>query len=166
MKLGFVLIVLLCNLAVNVLGKYFSVENDRHYYPEFMFRAKAASHDEARRGELKNTLASAAGVYSNKSHAEEFGIQSTVFITVLEFSEKAYYKLYLYNLLCFAKHHGIEVVIYVLNHNMSLRDWKQEKSAYDTLGIRLVSYPDELFWTLLYSKSNEIRIAKGTKPAR
>jgi hypothetical protein len=144
----FVLVLLL--LAVRIDAAYYSPEDKRHYYPEYKLRAKAA-HDLARTHVVGETLASAAGVYNNKTRSTELGIMRTVMITVIQYSEKSYYKLYFYNLLCFARHHDIDLVVYVVHHG--LKDWEGEVKSYAAMGVKVLPYPDELFWSLLYSNS-------------
>jgi hypothetical protein len=152
----FVLVLLL--LAVRIDAAYYSPEDKRHYYPEYKLRAKAA-HDLARTHVVGETLASAAGVYNNKTRSAELGIMRTVMITVIQYSEKSYYKLYFYNLLCFARHHDIDLVVYVVHHG--LKDWEGEVKSYAAMGVKVLPYPDELFWSLLYSKETEIRWSTG-----
>jgi hypothetical protein len=62
--------------------------------------------------------------------------------------------------LCFTQHYGIDLVVYIVHH--SIKDWKEEKESYSKAGIRVLPYPDELFWTLLYATSSEERQGTGT----
>lgn len=148
------LFLLIC-AAVRVEGV---VDERRQYHSEFKQRAQAA-HDPARTYLVHETLSSAAGVYHNKTRALELGLTKTVMITVIQYAEKSYYKLFLFNLLCFTRHHGIDLVVYIIHHG--LKDWESEVKSYAVMGVKVLPYPDELFWSLLYSKPNEIRYGPG-----
>jgi hypothetical protein len=142
-------------LAFATLSFAGSLQGDKYIYPEFKKRADAARSIH-RSALVKHVLVDAAGAYKDKSRSREVGVEKTVIISVVAYSEKSYYKIYFYNLLCYAQHHGLDIVIYLLHHN--LPDWEKEIEYYNGIGIKMLPYPDELFWTLLYSKSTEIRV--------
>jgi hypothetical protein len=102
---------------------------------------------------VSNVLMEAAGIYKDKSRGTKLGLQRTVFITVVSYTDQARYKSILHNFFCFTHHYGIDLVVYVVHHN--IKDWKGEKESYAKAGIRVLSYPDELLWTLLYAKSTK-----------
>ena len=150
----------ICCLILLVISQavYRSEEEDRYYYPEFKFRAKAA-HNSSRYDHIQQTLVSSAGVYKDKSRGEALGISNTVFMTVISYGKHRHYKLFLNNMLCYAQHYGIDPVVYIVHSH--LQDPEKEIQEYNDIGIKAVSYPDELFWTLLYSKRTEIRKGPG-----
>lgn len=147
-----------CFWCLGALAGHFSKEDERYYYPEWLAKAHAAKSPQ-RTNLVRLTLNAAAGVYNNKTRAEELGIAKTVFVTVIQYSEKSYYKLYLYNLLCFSRHYDIDIVVYVVQHHLA--SWETEMAAYMDAGIKVLPYPDELFWSLLYSKKTEIFVSQG-----
>jgi hypothetical protein len=122
-------------------------------FPEYKKRAETA-RSVHRTALVKHVLADAAGIYKDKTRSKEFGVEKTIFISVVSYSEKSYYKIYFYNLLCYAQHHGIDIVVYLVHHN--LPDWEKEIEYYSSIGVKMLPYPDELFWSLLYSKTTEI----------
>jgi hypothetical protein len=68
-----------------------------------------------------HTLQSAAGVYINKERGVAAGLQKTVFMTIISYNAKAglhHYKIYFRNFLCFAQHYGIDLIVYILHHNL------------------------------------------------
>jgi hypothetical protein len=141
-------------VLVALLHAGHSARNEERYsYPEYRERADAA-RSTSRTTFVKNALASAAGAYRDKERSRKLGIEKTVFISVVSYGDKSYYKMYFYNLLCYARHHDIDIVVYLVHHN--LPNWREEVKMYTKMGIRVVPYPDELFWSLLSSKTSEI----------
>jgi hypothetical protein len=126
---------------------------ERYYYPEYRERADA-TRSSTRTAFIKKTLASAAGAYRDKERSKKLGIEKTVFISVVSYGDKSYYKIYFYNLLCYARHHDIDIVVYLVHHN--LPNWREEVKIYTSMGIRVIPYPDHLFWSLLSSKTSQI----------
>jgi hypothetical protein len=151
----FCIIQLLLSLTCVALlhAGHFSTTENRYFYPEYRERAEAA-RSTSRTTFVKRTLASAAGAYRDKERAKKLGIEKTVFISVVSYGDKSYYKMYFYNLLCYARHHDIDIVVYLVHHN--LPNWREEVKMYTSMGIRVIPYPDELFWSLMYSKSTDI----------
>jgi hypothetical protein len=137
--------------VVVVCGGHYSEADGRFYFPEFQDRAVRA-HDQQRPRMVSRALSEAAGVYKDKSRSAQLGLQQSVFITVVSYTGQARYKALLHNFLCFTEHYGIDLVVYVVQHN--IKDWKEEQVSYARAGIRMLSYPDELFWTLMYTKSS------------
>ena len=131
-----------------------STEQERYWYPEYKERAEKA-RNVWRERLVHSTLKDAAGIYHNKTKGREKGHEKTVFTTVVSYNEKLYYKLYFHNLLCYMREHDIDIVVYFLHYNMNNSD--SEIKTLTDMGIKILPYPEELFWTLMYSKSNEIR---------
>lgn len=138
----------------------YSEQEQRYYYPEFLNRS-TSSHDPNRSDLVQSTIAGAAGVYLNKSHGAQLKLDSTVVVTVLAFNSDVrnnkHYKLYFNNFLCFTQHHGIDLIVYVAHHNLAESDIDDIKS----LGVRVLTYPDELFWSTLSQKTNALARGRG-----
>lgn len=105
---------------------------------------------------IRETLAQAAGVYKDKEKGKKMGLERTVFTTVIAFNTAGifHYKVYFQNFLCFARHYDFDVVAYVLHHHFE--DVDAELSAISRMGVRALSYPDELFWRILAAKQSPI----------
>lgn len=146
--------------ATTIHAVIYSEQEQRYYYPEFLNRS-AASHDPSRSDLVQSTIAGAAGVYMNKSLGAQLQLNSTVFVTVLAFNSDVrsnkHYKLYFHNFLCFTQHHGIDLIVYVVHHNLAESDIDDIKS----LGVRALTYPDELFWSILSQKTNALARGRG-----
>lgn len=154
------ILTLTCILVyLSLLGAvYYSQEEKRWYYPEYKFRAHNA-RNASRTGAVEQTLRAGAGVYKNKTRGEEKALSKTVFVSVVAYNEKSFYKLYFHNLLCFTQHHDIDIVVYLIHHNLA--EPEREIQQLRDVGIKVLTYPDELFWTLLYSKSNDVKVGTG-----
>jgi hypothetical protein len=72
---------------VNCMG-YYSDNEGRFYFPEFRERARSAV-DYQRPQVVSNVLTEAAGIYKDKSRGAERGLQKTVFITVVSYTDQA-----------------------------------------------------------------------------
>jgi hypothetical protein len=151
------LVFLLLGVLVICEGHY-SEADGRFYFPEFQERARRA-HDLQRLQLVSKALTEAAGVYKDKSRSAQLGLQQSVFITVVSYTDQARYKALLHNFLCFTEHYGIDLVVYAVQHN--IKDWEEEQRSYAKAGIRMLPYPDELFWTLMYTKSSEVLTGGG-----
>ena len=159
-QLFFILIGLLLSRLCSVEAVYFSEQEKRYHYPEFKFRANQA-HDEQRAAVVENTLKEAAGVYRNKTYGHSMGLDKTVFVSVVAFNEDAiaHYKLYFHNLLCYTQHYNIDIIVYMLHHNLA--NFDLEKKQLTDMGIKVLPYPDELFWTLLATKRTVVYSGTG-----
>lgn len=105
---------------------------------------------------VNQTLHQAAGVYKDKQKGRKMRLERTVFTTVISFNLKEifHYKVFFQNFVCFARHYDFDVVVYVLHHH--LEDVDAELNAISQMGVRALSYPDELFWRILATKRSPI----------
>ena len=119
--------------------------------------AKNATRDEI----VLRTLQAAAGVYRDKERGAKASLQKTVFMTVVAYNTKEnifHYKVYFRNFLCFVQHYEIDLIIYILHHH--LPDVEEEIRSLELLGVKVLTYPDELFWGLLAEKKSKIMDGK------
>ena len=126
-----------------------------------MLRDKAKNV--TREEHVKRTLAAAAGVYNNKARGLAAGLSKTVFMTVIAFHSNqksiGHYKIYFRNFVCFAKHYDIDLIAYILQHN--LPDVEAEITSMEQLGLRVLTYPDELFWNIVLQKKSKVMEGKA-----
>jgi Nucleotide-diphospho-sugar transferase len=122
---------------------------------------KERSHNATRDSHVLATLQAASGVYNDKERGRESKLEKTVFITVIAYNanESIYhYKVYFRNFLCFARHYGIDLIVYILHHHLA--DVESEVQSLERLGVKVLTYPDELFWTLVAEKTTQISWGK------
>lgn len=122
---------------------------------------KERSHDTKREAIVSMTLLAASGVYTDKKRGTGSKLEKTVFITVIAYNahESIYhYKIYFRNFLCFAKHYGIDLIVYILHHHLA--DVESEVLSLERLGVKVLTYPDELFWSLVSKKTTKISSGK------
>ena len=126
-----------------------------------MLRDKAKNV--TREEHVKRTLAAASGVYNNKARGLAAGLAKTVFMTVIAFHSNqksiGHYKIYFRNFVCFAKHYDIDLIAYILQHN--LPDVEAEITSMEQLGLRVLTYPDELFWNIVLQKKSKVMEGKA-----
>ena len=118
---------------------------------------KERSHNETRNRLVSQTLQAASGVYYDKDRGKKAGLEKTVFITVIAYNSKegiSHYKPLFRNFLCFAHQYGIDLVVYILHHHIP--DLEEEMQSLESLGVRVLTYPDELFWSLVGEKKGRI----------
>lgn len=125
-------------------------------YPKFSEYAKA-SKNASREKEVDSALSQAAGVYRNKTNA---ALEKTVIITVAAFGKTSnkYYKFYFKNFMCFMKHFKLDLIVYILHHDIT--NLEAEVKEISKLGGRALTYPDELFWKLVSTKKSHINKGK------
>ena len=130
---------------------YFTFANGVRYH-KFAEYERAAKN-ESREVIVKNTLKNAAGVYMDKRNDS---LSKTVMITVAAFSEagNSFYKVYFKNFICFAKHYNYDMVVYILHHDIP--NLEREMDSIRRLGVRVLTYPDELFWNIVATKKSHI----------
>ena len=130
---------------------YFTFINGVRYHKFVEF--ERAAKNESREIIVKNTLKNAAGVYMDKRHDS---LSKTVMITVAAFNEigKSFYKVYFKNFICFAKHYNYDLVVYILHHDIP--NLERELDSIRRLGVRVLTYPDELFWNTVATKKSPI----------
>ena len=134
---------------------------DRHLNLTHINILKDRSHNTTRDSHVLATLQAASGVYNDKKRGRESKLEKTVFITVIAYNanESIYhYKVYFRNFLCFAKHYDIDLIVYILHHHLD--DVESEVLSLERLGVKVLTYPDELFWTLVSGKTNKIFLGK------
>lgn len=121
-------------------------------YQKFVEYERAAKN-ESRELIVKNTLIHAAGVYMDKRNDS---LSKTVMITVAAFNEvgNSFYKVYFKNFICFAKHYNYDMVVYILHHDIP--HLESEFDSIRRLGVRVLTYPDELFWNIVATKKSHI----------
>ena len=123
---------------------------------------KNRAHNSTRDLVVRQTLRAAAGVYHNKARGKSAGLEKTVFVSVVAYNSKEniyHYKIYFRNFLCFAQHYDIDLVVYILHHH--LPDVQEEVQALEDLGVKVLTYPDEKFWSLVEQKTSKILYGKG-----
>ena len=127
-------------------------------YQKYAELEQAAKND-SRSDYVKATLEKAAGVYLKKSDLGS--LNKTVMITVAAFNEigNSYYKVYFKNFICFVKHYNFDMVVYILHHDIP--NLEAEIDQISRFGVRVLTYPDELFWHLVATKKTHIN--KGNK---
>ena len=130
---------------------YFTFANGMRYH-KFAEYERAAKN-ETREVIVKNTLKNAAGVYMDKRNDS---LSKTVMITVAAFNEvgNSFYKVYFKNFICFAKHYNYDMVVYILHHDIP--NLEREMDSIRRLGVRVLTYPDELFWNIVATKKSLI----------
>lgn len=134
-----------------MLWSFFSPSLSR--YQKFA-EYERASFNATRLKIVNATLAEAAGVYLNKSY--DRSLQKTVIITVAAFNQatNGYYKVYFKNFLCFIKHYQLDLIVYILHHEIA--NLEVEMQTLSHMGVRVLTYPDNLFWNLLATKKSHI----------
>lgn len=123
---------------------------------------KNRAHSDTRDLVVLQTLQAAAGVYLNKERGKSAGLEKTVFITVVAYNSKeniSHYKIYFRNFLCFVQHYDIDLIVYILHHN--LPDVQEEIRILEDLGVKVLTYPDEKFWSLIEEKTHRITYGKA-----
>ena len=121
-------------------------------------RARSDSRDRV----VLQTLHAAAGVYHDKKSRKSVGLEKTVFITVVAYNSKEnifHYKIYFRNFLCFVQHYDIDLIVYILHHH--LPDVQEEIRFLEGLGVKVLTYPDEKFWSLIEEKTHRITYGKA-----
>ena len=116
------------------------------------------AHNETRDQMVLTTLREASGVYNDKERGRKYGLSKTVFITVIAYNSREkihHYKVYFRNFLCFTKHYGIDLIVYILHHH--LPDVEKEIRSLEELGVRVLTYPDERFWSTVHQKRTPIK---------
>ena len=119
------------------------------------------SHNSSRCAHVSEVLAQAAGVYSDKRKGEAMGLSKTIFMSMAAFNQKniAHYKVYFRNFLCFIHHYDIDMVLYVLHHDK--QQLAEETTQIQNMGVRVLSFPEELFWQVLSTKKSVLKVGKG-----
>ena len=131
---------------------------DTALYKELAARAKNTTRDAL----VMQTLREAAGVYKDKSRGKALGLEKTVFIVVIAYPVGThFYKVYFRNFLCFVHHHGYDLIVYVVHHGVG--DADVEIQSLRKLGVRALTYPEELFWKVVSNKMQPIHV--GSKYA-
>ena len=126
-------------------------------------RLAVAAKNDTRMAQVRETLRQAAGVYTDKARGKALGLDKTVFISVIAYPTGShFYKVYFRNFLCYIHHFGIDLVVYVLHHG--LVNPYEEMRELEALGVRVLPFPDELFWRLVGNK--QLPLFKGALHAR
>ena len=136
--------------------------NDRYLDLNYIKSLRDKASNATRIEHVQRTLAAAAGVYNDKVRGSNAGLAKTVFMTVVAFKHEkksiGHYQVYFRNFVCFAKHYDIDLVVYILHHQ--LPDVESEIRSLEQLGIRVLTYPDELFWSVVMTKSSLVMAGK------
>ena len=147
------------NEGILVTGKH---GTDRYLDLKYIKSMHDKASNATREEHVKRTLASAAGVYNDKVRGAKAGLEKTVFMTVVAFKHDkksiGHYQVYFRNFLCFAKHYDIDLVLYILHHQ--LPDVESEIHSLEQLGIRVLTYPDQLFWSLVMTKKSRVMVGR------
>lgn len=95
------------------------------------------------------------GVYKDKDKGKALGLEKTVFITVIAYMNGLlHYKVYFENFVCFAKHYNYDIIVVITHHQIP--DLQLEIDSLTNLGVRVLTYSDVTFWTLMGSKKNMV----------
>lgn len=114
----------------------------------------------------KKVLAEGAGVYRDKRKGEELKLEKTVLTTVISHPKASHwYRIYFRNFLCFAEHYGYDLVVYVMrNQEQSDNEFAEHVAEIGRLGIKVLPFPEELFWRFVYGRVNPLREGKRRVP--
>ena len=133
-------------------------QTDRYLDLDYVRKLHDKAINATRDAHVHRTLVAAAGVYNDKARGRAAGLEKTVFMTVIAFNHEkksiGHYKVYFRNFVCFAKHYDIDLVVYILHH--ALTDVEAEVQSLESLGIRVLTYPDQLFWSLVMQKTSRV----------
>ena len=89
-------------------------------------------------------------------------MNKTVLVTVLDSSSNDGYRWrLLLNFLCFTKHYGHKIVVFVLDRNVTRWEESARELHRFNDNIRFVEYPYELFWDLMSSKTTAFDQSPG-----
>jgi hypothetical protein len=148
----------------------FLVQNSKGGYDRFLDKSHlrnlySRAANATRNAHVKRTLAAAAGVYNDKARGKSLGLSTTVFLSVVAYQDTrsnkdiGHYKHYLLNFACFARHHGLDLVVYIFHH--TLVNVEAEVRALERFGVRALTYPDQLFWSVVLLKPNKVLAGKS-----
>jgi hypothetical protein len=114
------------------------------------------SHDPRRNRYMTDVLKQASGIYKNKDKVKNTRLEKTVMINVIEGSDESTekYNKFLKNLLCFTKHYEFETIVYIIEKNVTKFESVAQDLTHFDKSIRVVSYPFELFWSLVANKTS------------
>ena len=153
----------------------FMVQNSNGGFDRFLDKAhirrlRDRAANITREAHVRRMLAAAAGVYIDKARGKRMGLETTVFLSVVAYQNNAadssrsiaHYKSYFRNFACFAVHHNLDFVAYLLHH--ALANVEAEVLAMEQLGVRALTYPDHLFWSIVLSKPNKVLAGKSFAP--
>ncbi len=105
-------------------------------------------------------LSEISGVYRDKGKTINTRLVKTVLLNVIKTTnidtDTDNYSHYLRNLLCFCEYYNYETVVYVLETNSTKYELEANKLNRLSPHIRTLRYPQELFWSILSQKPNEI----------
>ena len=128
----------------------------------FNYFKKAQTAQETRVDTAKKLLAEAAGVYKDKNKGAELKLQKTVLTTVISHPKASHwYRIYFRNFLCFADHYGYDLVVYVMrNQEQTEAQFAKHVAEIGSYGVKVLPYPEELFWRFIYGRTNPLRVGK------
>ncbi len=138
------------------------VAKQKSNFPKSRFETLAKlAHNDSRTVEIQRVLNEASGVYVNKDSKRSLNLSKTVFMSVAAFNQKgiAHYKTYFRNFLCFIQHFEIDLVLYILHHDPI--ELAREVKEFAELGVRVLPFPEELFWQVLSTKKSPVKTGKG-----
>ena len=96
-----------------------------------------------------------SGVYKDKSKGKSMGLDKTVFVTVIAYMNGLlHYKVYFENFVCFAKHYNFDIIVIITHHQIP--DLQTEIDSLINLGVKVLTYSDVTFWSLMLTKKNMI----------
>lgn len=110
----------------------------------------------------KSILRKAAGVYREPRYNwRSLHLDRTALITLVAANTplNAHYSIFLQNFLCFAEHHHLKPLVYLMQHNNS--NARNEAEHIRARGGYAHTYPDSLFWKTVATKWTPLRPGNG-----
>ena len=112
---------------------------------------------------VSQVLKKASGIYKDKQKVEDLGLEKTVLMTVISYpKQRAYFKHYFRNFLCFAHSYGYKFVVYVTrDRDSTYAEHLDQVNEIGKLGVYALPYPEELFWLFVYGKAKHMHTGRG-----
>lgn len=124
----------------------------------FLQRSKnAAAADQNRAQATEGVLTKAAGVYrKGKKPLPHLQLDNTVLITMVaaNLEVNSHYAIFLQNFLCFAEHHQLKPIVYLMSYNTS--NMQRQVRHIRSRGALAHTYPEALFWRTVSTKESPI----------
>ena len=130
----------------------FLLQYKRLHWQENLIRDNNSTRNETA---IKEVLAAAAGIYVHEepSYLRLYPeLSKTVLMTFYEPSESSREEEYLFNLICFAQHYQLKLVVYVLDRKFT--SFKTEKLRLESLSplVTVLTFPYHILWKFSLKK--------------